>query len=60
MDRRTVLEMSQTELAKRSTTTQQTISRVELGDQKPGDELRVRIAKALGCKVAELFGYEDA
>jgi DNA-binding XRE family transcriptional regulator len=52
-------EESQAALAKRVNTSQQTISRIELGQQVPSDALRVRIAKALERKTSELFNYED-
>lgn len=50
----------QVDLARRVPTTQQSVSRIELGTQVPNDDLRVRIAKALGITTARLFLYADA
>jgi len=51
--------MSQDGLALTARTSQQTISRIELGQQGVADDLRVRIAQALGVKPGELFTYEE-
>lgn len=50
-------EMSQTELARRIGRTQGTVSRIELGSVSLTDELKLRLAHALDCSVAELFDW---
>lgn len=54
-ERRQVLEMSQERLAELVDVRQASISRVERGDQRPSDELKWRLAGALGCTVDDLF-----
>jgi transcriptional regulator with XRE-family HTH domain len=49
--------MSQTELARRIGRTQGTVSRIELGTVRLTDEMKLRIAHALGCHVGELFDW---
>ena len=49
--------MSQTELARKIGRTQGTVSRIELGTIGLSDELKLRIARALGCPVGELFDW---
>lgn len=51
------LAISQQTLADSADTTQQTISRVEKGKQVASDELRVRIAGALGMSAHDIFPY---
>ena len=58
-DRRNHEEISQRTLAELADTSQQTISRIEAGTCGTSDDMRVRIADALGVKAAELFPYED-
>ena len=53
------LGLGQVELARMVPTTQQSISRIEMGTQVPTDDLRVRIARALGVTTARLFLYAD-
>lgn len=53
------LNLTQDDLAEKTPTSQQTISRIELGRQVPSDGLRVKIARALGVKVADIFTYEE-
>lgn len=50
-------DMSQTELARRIGRTQGTVSRIEVGAVSLTDELKLRIAQALGCPVGELFDW---
>lgn len=51
--------ISQATLAQTADTTQQTISRIEKGEQGTTDALRIRIARALGSDTADLFPYFD-
>ena len=51
--------ISQVDLAAAAGTTQQTISRIERGEQVPSDGMRVRLARALDVYVTELFRYDD-
>lgn len=53
------IPISQQSLAELAGTTQQTISRIEKGEQGTTDALRVKIAKALGKSTADLFPYFD-
>jgi transcriptional regulator with XRE-family HTH domain len=55
--RRRALGMTQAHLAELATTTQASISRIERGDQPPGDDLKWRLAGALGETVERLFQY---
>ena len=50
--------LSQTELAKMSGTTQNTISSLETGQYSPTAYLSGLICKALGCMWEECFYYE--
>ncbi len=50
--------LSQTELAKKAGTTQNTISSLETGQYSPTAYLSGLIAMALGCKWEECFYYE--
>ena len=52
-------DISQVDLAAAAGTTQQTISRVERGEQVPSDGMRIRLAKALDVYVTELFRYDE-
>ncbi len=51
-------KMSQTELAKKAGTTQNTISSLETGQYSPTAYLSGLICLALGCKWEECFYYE--
>jgi transcriptional regulator with XRE-family HTH domain len=52
--------LSQKELADMAGTTQQYLSVLERGTVSPGDDLRMRLASALGTTVGELFTYPDS
>lgn len=56
---RTRLGMSQQELANLAAVTRQTISGVESGLYAPSVAISLRLAKALGCQVEELFWLEQ-
>ena len=62
--RRIELEMSQTELARRTGVTRQTIGLIESGEFNPSIRLCVAICRALGVTLNDLFwdeeGGEDA
>lgn len=49
--------MSQTELAQKAGTTQNTISSIETGQYSPSAYLSGLICRALGCKWEECFDY---
>ncbi|GAA6615573.1 substrate-binding domain-containing protein [Scytonema sp. NUACC26] len=53
------LGMSQNELASLAGVTRQTISGVESGQCAPSVAMTLRLAKALGCKVEDLFWLEQ-
>ncbi len=50
--------MSQTELAKKAGTTQNTISSLETGQYSPTAYLSGLLCRALGCKWEDCFYYE--
>lgn len=56
---RTRLGMSQQDLAKLAGVTRQTISGVESGQYAPSVAITLRLAKALGCQVEDLFWLEQ-
>ncbi len=56
---RTRLGMSQQELANIAGVTRQTISGVESGQYAPSVAITLRLAKALGCQVEDLFWFEQ-
>ncbi|MGH1396011.1 MAG: substrate-binding domain-containing protein [Trichormus sp.] len=56
---RTRLGMSQQDLASIAGVTRQTISGVESGQYAPSVAITLRLAKALGCQVENLFWLED-
>lgn len=56
-DRRQAVGLTQIQLAEAADTTQGTISRIEVGDIGPSDELKWRLAGALGLTVELLFPY---
>src|SRR5689334_178174 len=55
---RTRLGMSQQDLANLAGVTRQTISGVESGQYAPSVAITLRLAKALGCQVEDLFWLE--
>lgn len=55
---RTRLGMSQQDLANIASVTRQTISGVESGQYAPSVAITLRLAKALGCQVKDLFWLE--
>ncbi|MEH2404270.1 substrate-binding domain-containing protein [Nostoc sp.] len=56
---RTRLGMSQQELANIAGVTRQSIGGVELGQYTPSVAMSLRLAKALGCLVEDLFWFEQ-
>ena len=58
--RRAILKMTQTELARRIGVTRNYISMIETGERPLTDELRQKIAVALGCKPEELGRWPQA
>ena len=56
---RTRLGMSQQDLANLAGVTRQTISGVESGQSAPSVAMTLRLAKALGCHVEDLFWFEQ-
>lgn len=56
---RTRLGMSQQDLANIASVTRQTISGVESGQYAPSVAIALRIAKALGCQVEDLFWLDQ-
>jgi DNA-binding XRE family transcriptional regulator len=56
---RNTLEIAQQTLAAEAGCSQQTISRIEKGEQATSDALKVRIAAALGQKVSVLFSLDE-
>lgn len=56
---RTVLGLTQQDLAAKAGVPQSTISLLERDATKPGDHIRVRIARALGVDPHELFPYRE-
>ena len=57
-EKRTVLKMTQDELAEKVQATRQTIIAIEKGNYVPSVLLALRIAGILGSKVEDLFKYE--
>jgi transcriptional regulator with XRE-family HTH domain len=51
--------LTQLELARRAGANQNTISRVEVGEHRPGDNTKFALAAALGTTVEALFPYRD-
>jgi molybdate-binding protein/DNA-binding XRE family transcriptional regulator len=56
---RTRLGMSQQDLANLANVTRQTISGVESGQYAPSTTIALRLAKALGCHIEDLFWLEE-
>jgi len=52
-------QMTQAELADKAGVTRQTIIAIEAGQYSPSLELAIRIAKAFGKKVDDVFEYEE-
>lgn len=52
-------QMTQAELADKAGVTRQTIIAIEAGQYSPSLELAIKIAKAFGKKVDDVFEYED-
>lgn len=59
-ERRKALGLSQEQVARLADCTQVSISKIELGQSAPRDSTKVRVARALGCRVTDLFPWEDA
>lgn len=51
--------LTQEEIAARCDCTQPVISRIEAGLQLPSDDMKVRLARALGIQIAELFPWDE-
>lgn len=51
--------MTQPQLGRRAGVSQQSISRLERGEMCPHDQLKLRLAYALGVPVATLFPWPD-
>ena len=58
--RRAILKMNQSELARRIGVTRNYISMIETGERPLTDELRQKIAAALGCKPEEITRWPQA
>jgi len=52
-------QMTQAELADKAGVTRQTIIAIEAGQYSPSLELAIRIARAFGKKVDDVFEYEQ-
>jgi DNA-binding XRE family transcriptional regulator len=57
--RRILADLTQEDLAKKVGVTRQTVLAIEKGNYAPSVLLAIRLAKALGCTVEDLFD-EDA
>ncbi len=57
-EQRSVLKLTQDELAEKVQATRQTIIAIEKGNYVPSVLLALRIAAILGSKVEDLFKYE--
>src|SRR5499426_4914902 len=58
--RRQAAGLSQQELARRCAMTRQAMNAIEAGHYVPGTLVAMRLAKALGCRVEDLFHLTDA
>lgn len=58
-DRRHELGLTQVELAQLCGLTQQTISKIEIGEIRPRDRLKYLIADKLATHVGELFAWPE-
>jgi len=52
-------QMTQAELADKAGVTRQTIIAIEAGQYSPSLELAIKISKAFGKKVDDVFEYEE-
>lgn len=52
-------QMTQAELADKAEVTRQTIIAIEAGQYSPSLELAIKIARAFGKKVDDVFKYEE-
>ena len=52
-------QMTQAELADKAEVTRQTIIAIEAGQYSPSLELAIKISKAFGKKVDDVFEYEE-
>lgn len=52
-------QMTQAELADKAGVTRQTIIAIEAGQYSPSLELAIRIARAFGKKIDDVFEYEQ-
>ena len=57
--KRIELNISQTELAKRTGVTRQTIGLIEAGEFNPSIKLCIAICRALGVTLNDIFGEEE-
>jgi putative transcriptional regulator len=58
--RRTMRDLTQAELAALAGITRKSVNAIETGSMVPSIVLALKLARALGCDVAELFSLEDA
>ena len=58
-DERTRLDLTQAELAERVGVSRKTINTVENGVFVPSTTLALKLARALGCRVEDIFQLED-
>ncbi len=58
-ERREACGLSQTALAERAKLSRQSVGAIEAGRTTPAVDVALRIARALGCQVEELFGDSD-
>ena len=58
-DERTRLGLTQAELAERVAVSRKTINTVENGVFVPSTTLALKLARALGCRVEDIFALED-
>ncbi len=56
---RAKLGVNQQEMGARVGTSRQTISQIERGDYSPSVTLALKLAKECGCRVEDLFQYEE-
>jgi putative molybdopterin biosynthesis protein len=56
---RTSQQLSQQELARRAGVTRQAVSAIEAGRYAPNTSIAMRLARALGCRVEDLFHLDE-